>query len=306
MSAFGPWSGAPALVAVDWGTSSFRAALLGRDGSLLGRCESAGGIRQVSTAHAAYLERQLEPLGPAAAGLPIVACGMVGSRIGWVETPYLPCPVDISGLADAALEVEHPSRRVLIVPGLQCETRSRTPDVMRGEEAQILGTSLTSATVVLPGTHSKWARLDDGVVVDFSTYMTGELFQLLSEHGIVSHSVQLDSTSFDEEAFVRGVQLALSDPSGLSSHVFSVRTLQLLGRQGLAAGRDYLSGVLIGHELASGLRGGSGDELTIIGNSALASRYLVAARVAGSNARAMSGDCAFAGCWMIARARTLL
>ena len=218
---------------------------------------------------------------------------MAGSKQGWVEAPYCPCPAGFGELG-AKLKWIVPNR-IAIVPGLSCE-HAHAPDVMRGEEVQIFGamhlTGLRDGLFVLPGTHSKWARVDNGRVATFRTYMTGEFYSLLSQHSILAKT--LDATApFDEAAFVQGVTLA-SVGDGLLNTAFSARTLSLFSRINAQAASSYLSGLVIGEELRSQTLAGSPD-VVMIGSTTLTTRYALALAHHGVTSRAMGSEATWAG-----------
>ena len=179
-------------------------------------------------------------------------CGMVGGRGGWLEAPYVPCPADVNSVASAMVRLETGLGETWIVPGLSATTRHGLADVMRGEETQIFGAlgPDEEALVIAPGTHSKWCRVRGGRITGFRTYMTGELFAVLKSHSILGRTMQ--GQSHDEEAFARGVALALSDHD-LLGLLFSARSEALFDRIAPEAGSAYLSGLLIGAEVRAGL-----------------------------------------------------
>jgi 2-dehydro-3-deoxygalactonokinase len=208
-------------------------------------------------------------------GLPVIACGMVGSQHGWREVPYAECPADAATLAAGSVAVDWQGQPVHLLPGLRCETAAGTPDVMRGEETQILGAGVTNGCVVLPGTHSKWARVVDGAVRSFATQMTGELFALLRKHSVLGRLMP-EADGDDPAAFARGVAAARDQGDlGLPHQLFSVRTLGLVGQLPPTALADYLSGLLIGHEIRAGLVDAD-EALLLVGEPALCRRYATA------------------------------
>src|SRR5215212_6605254 len=172
-----------AFVVVDWGTSSFRSWLMS-DGETLAESRGGEGMLHCAAAgaggFAAVLRDHLARLG-AAAEAPVLICGMAGARQGWVEAPYLKTPTPLDALHEGAIRVEAPGD-IRILPGI-AQARAEQPDVMRGEETQLLGVTEPdfSGLVCIPGTHSKWVRIEDGQVVEFSTHMTGELFSVIAE-----------------------------------------------------------------------------------------------------------------------------
>ncbi len=182
-------SAIPAFVAVDWGTSSFRGWLMSAKGDVL--AESRGGegmLHCAGTGFAPVLRDHLARLG-APQATPVLICGMAGARQGWVEAPYLKTPTRLDALHEGAVRVDA-GADIRILPGI-AQARADRPDVMRGEETQLLGVLDPSfaGLVCIPGTHSKWIRIEAGEVVEFATYMTGELFSVISQHSILSHAI---------------------------------------------------------------------------------------------------------------------
>jgi 2-dehydro-3-deoxygalactonokinase len=239
------------LVVVDWGTSSFRSWLLSADGATLAESRSSEGMLHcVGAGFAPVLSEHLARLG-APQGTPVLICGMAGARLGWVEAPYLKVPTRLDALHEGAIRVDTPGD-VRILPGI-AQARADEPDVMRGEETQLLGVTEPGFTglVCIPGTHSKWVRIDAGRVVEFSTYMTGELFSVISQHSILSHAVATDGPPpADSQSFRDGLAKALLRPTALTASLFRLRASQLLGFEHRTDGAARLSGLLIGTELA--------------------------------------------------------
>jgi 2-dehydro-3-deoxygalactonokinase len=296
---------APALIAIDWGTSSFRAALLGADGTVLERRAAASGILQVQDRDfALVLRREAGPWLGRHPGLPVYLSGMIGSRQGWVEAAYGPCPAGPADVAAAVLRHEEDGLRVAFVPGLSCRDADGVPDVMRGEEVQVfaaLGPG-GSGLVVLPGTHSKWALVEGGRITAFRTFMTGELYAALKGHTILGRLVAGEAE--DEAAFLRGVRRG-AGTRALGHALFSARTLPLMGElpgSGVAA---YLSGLLIGAEIAGGLEltGAAPGAIPVVGEARLQRLYRQAGETLGLRLEPSSGDEAFRGCLMLARLR---
>lgn len=299
----------PALIGIDWGTTSFRAYLIGRDGEVLDRRSAALGILQVADRdYERVLEQQVRAWHAAARGAPILASGMITSRQGWHETPYLTCPARAADLATALRRHETGLGRVHFVPGLRTEGADGVPDVIRGEETQIAGLAEGRAgdlRSVLPGTHSKWATVRDGRIAGFQTYMTGEVYGVLREHSILGRLMV--GQEHDPAAFARGLDAAGPGGRGLLRRLFSARTLGLFDRLPGEAIGSYLSGLLIGTEIQEALEGGPPEEpLVVIGESALAGRYLEALRHLGVAAEAAPDDLAAAGHLAIARAAGLV
>jgi 2-dehydro-3-deoxygalactonokinase len=217
----------------------------------------------------------------------VLAAGMIGSRQGWREVPYLSCPAGLdeiaSGLAEAA-------PGVFIVPGLDRTGEDGIPDVMRGEETQALGAGIADGVIVLPGTHSKWVRLEEGRIAWFATFMTGEVFAVLSQHSILGRLVEGDAP--DETAFGRGLERGRAEGSALLHDLFSVRTLGLFGAISPGGLKPYLSGMLIGAEIAAATRWVGEAPLAVVGAPGLAARYQRALTLAGRAAQVIDGETA--------------
>ncbi|MBJ2149534.1 2-dehydro-3-deoxygalactonokinase [Paracoccus sp. IB05] len=263
-----------ALIAIDWGTTSFRAWALGPAGEVLAATEAGQGILAVPGAD---FDRAFETaLAPwLGAGVPVIAAGMITSRNGWVETPYLPLPLDAAALAGAL--VEHRTQggqQIHFVTGAVSDPEGDLPDVMRGEETEVIGQIAAGGgdgVYVLPGTHSKWVRVEEGQIRGLSTCMTGETFAVLRQHSILGRLIAPGVGS--EAAFLRGVGAAKA-PGALMARAFSARSLVLMGRLAPEEIADYLSGLLIGDEIRAGLQGlADGTRVTLIGRGDLAGRY---------------------------------
>ena len=311
-----------ALLALDWGTSSLRGFLLGAGGDVLARRSSRHGIQNLPAAgeagfRAAFAELCGDWLA-ARPDLPAVACGMVGSAQGWREAPYAACPADASALAAQAVAVETGlGGRLLIAPGVKLDRPDAMPDVMRGEEIQIAGALAlhpelaASALIVLPGTHSKWARIAGGRIAEFATHMTGEVFALLSRQSILARLMPEGDASPDanaaKAAFAQGVAAARESKAGdLLHRMFAARTLGLLGHLGHDVLRDYLSGLLIGHEIVAGLRDAPVASVVLIGDDVLCARYADAFSLLAAPAPLILSNTAPAGLFGFARAAGLL
>lgn len=311
--------GVPGLIGIDWGSSSLRAWLIDAGGAVLEERTSGKGASTLR-GHADFVAAFDEVAGAwrsAYPALPVLACGMVGSTHGWLDVPYVRCPADQAKLAAGTAAVQGgPPGGLHIVPGLICDTPDLPPDLMRGEETQIVGAlhvrpELREAScIVLPGTHSKWAQVAQGQVVHFSTWMTGELYAVLRQHSVLGRLMPADAAA-DSEAFLRGVD-AVRDHGelGLSHQLFAARTLGVTGQLAPEALADYLSGVLIGHELRAGLAwraqsGLIGAPLALVGEPRLCSRYQEALARFGHPADAVLDNVAPAGLLAIARAAGL-
>ncbi len=296
-----------ALFAVDWGTTSARAYRLDGAGRIEGERAAPLGIQQIHhDSFAAALETLLGDWSREAA--PRLACGMIGSRQGWVEAPYVNCPAALDALATRLART--PDGTLLIVPGLVCRDARGVPDVMRGEETQILGALADDAAVtlvVLPGTHSKWAIARAGRVETFVTFMTGEIYAVLKDHSILGRMIAPGTTA--GTAFARGVRCALAHdvhPDALLHHLFGARTLALFGEMENAAIADYLSGLLIGSEIAAGRawaarHGIDASRALLVGVRMLCDRYATAMGEAGMAGTPGPEHAAARGLWDIAR-----
>lgn len=284
------------MIGIDWGTTSFRAYRL--DGQrVMDRLALPLGILAVPAGgFADALQGAIAPW-LMAGERHVLMSGMVGSRQGWVEAPYLPCPAAAADLANAAVRIPFGGTEVLLVPGLSCADPAGVPEVMRGEEVQTVGAlagTLTAAgtfaQVCLPGSHSKWARIEDGQISQFSTHMTGEAFAALRDHTILGRLMQ-DHAASDNKAFEQGLRRS-ADPGGLLHHLFGTRTLGLFNALTEAAAPSYLSGLLIGHEV----RAASPDGVTlVVGDPALSRRYVHAIELLGGRAVLAPADAAATG-----------
>ena len=311
----------PVLLALDWGTSSLRAFLMA-EGKVLDTRQSSHGIQHLPMPGVPGFEQAFaEIAGDWVAkwpGLPVVASGMVGSAQGWKEAPYVRCPADIQTLARQHARVASGlGPDVLIAPGVLFDEPDCLPDVMRGEEIQIAGALLnhpewaSRACMVLPGTHSKWAYIENGKLVRYATYLTGELFAVLTQHSILGRLLPVEhTTESDPAAFALGLTTAKnSQPGDLSHQIFGTRTLGLSGRLPPEQLADYLSGLLIGHELVSGMAGAgdlSGMPLIMIGAPALCQRYTEALAAFGRRPDAILDNTAPVGLWDFAMAAGLI
>lgn len=291
------------VIVLDWGTSSLRAVLLDGQGRSIDSRASDKGVQFIGDG--AYEQILLEMVGDwlAAHGpLTILASGMIGSRNGWLETPYVDCPADTAALATGALSRNLSNgSRIHFLPGLRDASARPFPDVMRGEEAQIVGLGLERDRVVaLPGTHSKWARVEGGRIAGFQTFITGEFYALLSRHSFLAR-LAAPASRERAEAFDRGAAEAASDEPGagaILSALFGIRTGVLAGKLAQADVLDYASGLVIGHELRQARDCGwfrAGDDIDLVGNAALTARYARAAAFFGLTAQIGPDDAAVRG-----------
>ena len=302
----------PHLITMDWGTSSWRGVLWDRAGQVLEERSAPQGILQVAPGEFAQAWQTLAGDWIQRGVRCCLMSGMVGSRQGWVEVPYLTCPATFESLAAQVTWLHHEELPVPvgIVAGLTTE-QDGLPDVMRGEETQIFGAAqllnLQSATLVLPGTHSKWAQLEHGAITGFRSFMTGEVYALLRQHSILARLMpKIEEDTLVEEAFVQGLRNAQKGP--LLSVLFSARTLGLIDRidqidrMAPQALPSYLSGMLIGHEmsqLAEVVRRAD-SPLVVVGTAALVLRYRLAAKEFGHECIEPHGNAAAVGLWRLA------
>lgn len=304
------------LIGLDWGTSNRRAYRFGADGGILEKRADAGGILAVpANGWADSLAGLVGDWLTAAPDAPVLLSGMVGSRQGWAEAPYLACPAGPAALAGALWPVPMPDgRRLAIVPGLTCVDVDGVPDVMRGEETEILGSfdpSQAEAMVVLPGTHSKWVAMHGGLVTGFATFLTGELYAAVRGHTILGRLMPAaDAAGTGDEigdpvAFALGVQRALDGEGRLLHRLFSVRTEGLFDHLASASLPDYLAGLLIGAEVSEACKSGpvrAGTAVTVVAGTALRARYAAALELVGLCPRIAAPDGAARGLWRIAAA----
>lgn len=272
------------FIALDWGTTSFRAYLATADGGVLDAMSAPQGILSVADGR---FEQALEShIGHWDRSLPVMAAGMITSRQGWIELPYLPCP---ASAADLARALHHHTtaagRRIAFVTGLSYRSPDGVPDVMRSEEVQVFGSlDLGVSHFVAPGTHSKWISTEGGRILRFSTYVTGEVYAALSDHTILGRLMKPGAD--DEEAFARGVKAALNDPAGFLHRVFSARSLALFGEIAPESIASWLSGQVIGTEVAHAIRDNPRDaEYAVLASPGIGGRYVRAIGIAGLKVR---------------------
>ena len=272
--------GQAAYVAVDWGTSSFRLWLVdGARNVLAERRSHEGMMAAAEPGFAAVLQSHLQAVG-AAPGLPVVVCGMAGARQGWVEAGYVDTPARLASILQHAVPVPGQDRDIRILPGIAQRERN-APDVMRGEETQLLGAlgvnAADDAVVCMPGTHSKWVRVSGATVDRFATFMTGELFDVISRETILSHTVTGAEEAEDIDAFRSAVIAAFETPAFAANLLFQVRSGQLLYGGTPSSAREKISGTLIGLELAAGLAGDvPGSGITLVASGRLQVFYQLA------------------------------
>jgi len=292
------------MIGVDWGTTSFRAFRMAPDGTIRDRRTALRGIANVPDNR--FADTLREEIGPwlAAGEDHVLLSGMVGSRQGWKEAPYRPCPAGAAEVAGALMEIEFDWAQVKVVPGLSSTDEAGVAEVMRGEETQVFGVLTAmggSGLACLPGTHSKWVRVEDRRITSFTTHMTGEAFGALRGHTILGRMMRegpSDGPSFDQ-----GVRRA-GDPGGLLHHIFGARALVLAGRLPETEAAAYLSGILIGHEARAALNGLSGVVVHVIGTPELTMLYARAISAYGGFPERHDGEAAARGLALVAEHAT--
>lgn len=272
--------GSAALIGIDWGTSRLRAFQIDAAGRVLERRDSDRGIITIGDGDFPGVFSSVIEGWPR--DLPVLMCGMIGSRQGWLETPYCSCPVRAVDLGRGLGTVEAGRQAIRILGGIST-VRGQQYDVMRGEETQIFGVMepAGSQLVVTPGTHSKWAVIEDAAIRSFRTYMTGELYAVLRAHSILGRLMtERAGQSTDETAFMEGV-LATFEDHELLHTLFNVRTQALFGRKQPEELPSYLSGILVGSEVAGALRHHRSDAAVVIATPELRRLYQMAMSAAG-------------------------
>jgi 2-dehydro-3-deoxygalactonokinase len=288
-------------VAVDWGTSNVRAWGIAADGSTAFAVGSDKGMGKLQRAEFPGVLNELigERVGGA---VDVVICGMAGARQGWLEAPYLDAPADLHRLSHGAVKPEGADKRFAprILPGVAQRSSGRE-DVMRGEETQLLGLLGLrpgfSGTAILPGTHSKWAEIADGRIVRFSSAMTGEIYEVLSQHSVLRHSFAGERNWPESDAgLAAGLDAGIAEPQLLTSLVFRTRSAALLSGKGAAWCSGYLSGLLIGTEVAGHRDWLGGGAVPLIGSERLSRIYAMALQRLGNESYAIdAADATIAG-----------
>lgn len=291
-----------AWIAVDWGTSNLRAWAVDHNGDVASSATSDRGMGKLSPADfPAALDAVATELGVKGSPADVLICGMAGARQGWLEAPYLDAPTDLRGLADGAVHPAMPNSglRVSILPGV-CQ-RQGGENVMRGEETQLLGLASLmpgyEGLVCMPGTHSKWALLHGTRIEHFSTAMTGEMFELLKTQSVLRHSLNgpLDGPARDE-GFSAGAEDGLAKPADLLGQLFRVRAASLLSGRGPDWCAGYLSGLLIGTEIAANRNQIGADPVPLIGSTSLCALYAQVLEMAGAKGQSVDAtDVVLAG-----------
>lgn len=281
------------LIALDWGTTRARAFLISEAGEVLERRSADQGIQSVPPGgFPAAFDAIAGDLRRASPGAAIVLAGMVGSRNGWIEAHYVACPASPGEIAAAGMKVTlADGSPATILPGLSCDEGAF--DVMRGEETLIVGLGLADGIACLPGTHSKWARIEGGRISRFASFMTGEIYGLLRQHSILSRLAQEPTADDAARGTAEGLAAA-TRPGGLLNTAFASRSEVLAGRLPGGAVGPYLSALLVGHEIAGAqaLLGRS-DTVHLVADGVLAQSYGAALAAAGIAATLTTPEAAF-------------
>lgn len=281
------------LIALDWGTTRARAFLIDGDGAVVDRRSADQGIQSVPAGgYPAAFDALAGDFRRAHPDAAIVLAGMVGSRNGWVEAPYVTCPASPEEIAAAGMQVRlSGGAQATILPGLSCDGGAF--DVMRGEETLIVGLGLEDGHVCLPGTHSKWALVESGRIKSFASFMTGEIYGLLREHSILSRL----ATPPDGDDAARGTKAglaAVTRPGGVLNAAFAARSEVLAGRASGGMVGPYLSALLVGHEIAGAQAlFGVPDKVHLVADGVLAQSYGAALAAAGRAATVTTPEAAF-------------
>lgn len=288
-----------AFIAGDWGTSRLRLYLCDVRGSVLARGEGEGAsVPDCAGRFAAAVAAWDRAHGI----LPAILGGMVGSTIGWKEVPYLRCPAKPEGIAGAALRFETGGRAIAILPGLSCTGKTGSPDVMRGEETQILGALRLNPALArgrhllcMPGTHAKWVLVEDGAVVEFQTALSGELFELLRRHSVLARDG--GEVDIQSPALARGLDFVRANSDTDLLHLlFSTRARVVTGDMAKSDAASYLSGLVLGKDVATALRLFLPDgPVQLICTPALAALYGCVLKAYDIESAVIDGDAAALG-----------
>ena len=293
------------FISLDWGTTSFRAHEVDAEGKVINQASAPEGILAVKDGK--FEEILQHHIGTWDKKLPIIASGMITSRQGWLECPYTECPASASDLAKSITHKTTASgRSIHFITGLHYASPTIIHDVIRGEETQVLGSLATDAThFITRGTHCKWIDVAGEKISGFSTYMTGESFAIYKQHSILGRLMK--DAPEDEAAFKRGVEKAFADPAGLLHALFSARTLGLFDEIPPEHLASYLSGLLIGYEVAHATNGHDRDaKYVVLGSAAQAATCIMALKLAGLDVALGDPLCGINGQRLIAKEAGLL
>lgn len=275
-----------AWIAVDWGTSNLRIWAMGADNTLLAERSSDQGMGGLDpSGFEPVLLAMIDEFLADSRVTPVICCGMVGARQGWVEADYLATPcTPPNGAGATRVTAQDPRIDVMILPGVK---QLSPPDVMRGEETQIAGflrdQPKFDGVLVMPGTHTKWTHISAEEIVSFQTFMTGEIYALLARQSVLRHSVAV--TGWDDAAFEDGLSAAISRPESVAAKLFGLRAASLLSEAAPESARAQLSGLLIGLELAATRPYWLGQNLAIIAAPEIGAVYAKALALQGLQAK---------------------
>jgi 2-dehydro-3-deoxygalactonokinase len=279
------------IVGINWGSSNFRAYRIAPDGSLIDEYAEPTGVAALDRSGMAAMVAKLSELWPGTA--PMLASGMIGSNIGWVEVPYAEAPSSTQSLAQACTSVQIGTSKVTIVPGVACRRGfDEASDIMRGEEVEITGLvalGYHDGIAALPGTHTKWVRLAQGCVTDFFTSMSGEIFDRLTKQGLLASIVEQEAR--DGAAFQAGVSAGKARRLGLGTLLFGARARVIRGDLTRADAASYVRGILIGSEIADALAMYPelcGETVPLVGSGAVTEMYAAALAASGVSTRCVA------------------
>ena len=298
-------------VVIDWSATRLEAQLIGDAGDVVDRIGTDDGLKHAAGRHEAIVTALLAPWRQAYGPLHILAAGMVGGRSGWVEMGYVSAPAGLADIARAVRQITLDSGdRLTLIPGLCDPAAKPFPDVMRGEEAQLVGHGLDrDAVVVMPGNNGKWARIGGGRILGFRTFVTGEMTSLLLKHSGLA-GIADPSGKRDWQAFARGLYSAASpDGHGLLTRIFSARTGWLAGKLTPAEIDGYLRGLLIGWEFIEARQAGwwqDGGAVDIVGDDDRVEDYRRAGEGMGLTVHVAPDDTALRGALAIGAESAIL
>lgn len=270
------------FIAIDWGTTSFRAYHVAQSGVVINEVSAPEGI--LSVVDNKFDDALESHIGTWDKNLPILASGMITSRQGWIERPYLDCPAGAGDLAQALhIHKTNQGRIIHFATGLHYTSLTTPHDVMRSEETQVFGSLASGAShFVTPGTHSKWIDVVDNRITKFATYMTGEVYSVLRNHTILARLITSDDD--DAPSFLRGAEAAFADPSGFLHNIFATRALGLFNDLSGDELASYLSGVVIGTEVAHAIKHHSKNvKYVVLASPKIGLRYVRAMEASGLN-----------------------
>ena len=276
-------------IAADWGTTHIRAWAIGEEDNVLAFRESNEGMKDLQqNQFEPVLLKLIESWLDDTKVTTVIACGMVGSKQGWVETPYLktPCvPIDNQQLAIATTKDNR--IKVNFVPGVM---QNNLADIMRGEETQIAGfinkNPDFNGVVCLPGTHTKWVNVKEGQITSFKTFMTGELFGVISNHTLIRHSISIKG--WNQAGFEAGIHEGFNKPGSIASDLFSLRAESIVNDLDRDEARSTLSGLLLGVELNGAQSYWENNNVTIIGSQLLSNNYHQGLKILGGKSQLFS------------------